>query len=301
MTATVTAVIPTVGRPSLNRAVASVLGQTRRVDEIIVVADTDNQVTLPSDDRIKLLRMPFRGGPARCRQRGIDAARGEVIALLDDDDEWYRTKLDRQLKTVAAETGNNWIVSSRVEALGPGGRTRIWPRRLIQPQESVADYWFRCRSFSVGGAALQTSTLCFPADLAQMVPWDGSAGAVNDEPNWLIRVQRAFPDVRVIQLPDVLSVYNITDTSVSRQRVDHTQRYIDWGLQNLNTESPRVLGDYLCTSPVSAAVSAGSLRGVRDAMRCAFRHGRPGFFAVAYALLNAVRVVVHAAVSAVRR
>jgi hypothetical protein len=134
-----------------------------------------------------------------------------------------------------------------------------------------------------------------------MVPWEGSAGAVNDEPSWLIRVQRAFPDVRVIQLPDVLSVYNITDTSVSRQRVDHTQRYIDWGLQNLNLESPRVLGDYLCTSPVSAAVSAGSLRGVWDAMRCAFRHGRPGFFSVAYALLNAARVVVCAAVSAVRR
>ena len=41
MTPTVSAVIPTIGRPSLTRAVQSVLNQTQAVAEIIVVADTD--------------------------------------------------------------------------------------------------------------------------------------------------------------------------------------------------------------------------------------------------------------------
>jgi hypothetical protein len=47
---------------------------------------------------------------------------------------------------------------------------------------------------------------------------------------------------------------------------------------------PRALGDYVCASPVSAAVSARSLRGVRRSLQSAFRHGRLGPFAVGYAV-----------------
>jgi glycosyltransferase involved in cell wall biosynthesis len=301
MTATVSAVIPTLGRPSLRRAVQSVLDQTRPVAEIIVVADADGPVSLPSDDRIKLLRAAFRGGPARCRQLGIDAAQGSLIALLDDDDEWYSTKLQRQLEVVAAEVDANWIVSSRMAVLGPGNRRRTWPRRLIAPQESVSGYLFRFTDLKFGGAALQTSTLCFPTDLARRVRWDSNADSAHDEPSWLIRVQRAIPDLRVLQLPDVLSIYNVGAPSVSRDPSDRTESYIQWGLQYLSTESPRVLGDYLCTSPVSAAVSARSLDGVGRSLRSAWRHGRPGPFALAYAFGSAVRIVLHSMRSAVRR
>src|SRR5271165_3754408 len=185
--------------------------------------------------------------------------------------------------------------------LGPGPRRRSWPRRLIEPGESITEYLFRFTDLGFGGSALQTSTLCFPTELARKVRWDAHAGAAHDEPSWLIRAQRAIPDLRVVQLPDVLSTYNVQDTSVSRDSSDRTDTYIEWGLQYLSTESPRVLGDYLCTSPVSAAVSAGSLRGVRRSLRSALRHGRPGPFALAYALLSAVRIVLRSAAPAVRR
>lgn len=293
MTPTVSAVIPTIGRPSLNHAVRSALSQTLPIAEVIVVADGDAPVALPSDDRIRLLHTPFREGPAKCRQRGIDAARGTVIALLDDDDEWFDTKLERQLEAADAAGGARWIASSRIAVLGPGNRRRHWPRRLIDPGEAVADYLFRFTDLTVGGAVLQTSTLCFPAELAREVRWDAHAGAAHDEPSWLVSVQRAMPDVRVIQLPEVLSTYNVHNASVSRDPSDSAQGYIDWGLQYLSTESPRVRGDYLCTSPVSAAVSARSLTAVRNSMQSAFRHGRPGPFAIAYALLNAARIVCY--------
>ena len=233
MTPMVSAVIPTIGRPSLARAVQSVLDQTQPVAEIIVVADTDAAVPLPSDDRIILLRMCVGSGPARCRQLGIDAARGTVIALLDDDDEWHTTKLARQLEAVDSLAGTHWIASSRMVVLGPGTRRRIWPRRLIEPGESIAEYLFRLTDLRLGGAALQTSTLCFPADLAREVRWDAHAGAAKDEPSWLIRVQRTIPDVRVVQLPDVLSTYNVQEPSRSRDKSDRTDEYIEWGLQYL--------------------------------------------------------------------
>jgi glycosyltransferase involved in cell wall biosynthesis len=301
MTSIVSAVIPTVGRPSLGRAVQSVLDQTRPVAEVIVVADTDGPVALPPDSRIMLLRSPACSGPAQCRQLGIDAARGSVIALLDDDDEWYSTKMERQLDVVDGKAGEHWIVSSRMAVVGPGARRRTWPRRLIKPGESITEYLFRFADLGFGGAALQTSTLCFPTDLARKVRWDAHAGAAHDEPSWLIRVQRAIPDLRVVQLPDVLSTYNVGDTSVSRDPSDRTDSYIEWGLEYLGTESPRVLGDYLCTSPVSAAVSARSLRGVRHSLQSAFRHGRPGPFAAGYAVLSAARIVLYQAETAVRR
>jgi glycosyltransferase involved in cell wall biosynthesis len=300
MTPDVTAVIPTIGRPSLACAIQSVLDQTLPVAEIIVVADTDAAVQLPSDDRIRLLRNGVGNGPARCRQLGIDAARGAVIALLDDDDEWHTTKLARQLAAVDSMAITYWIVSSRMTVMGPGSRRRTWPRRLIKPGESITEYLFRFSDLTFGGAALQTSTLCFPVELARKVRWDTHAGAVKDEPSWLIRVERTIPDVRVVQLPNVLSIYNVQGPSRSRDSSDRTDEYIEWGLRYLATASPRVLGDYLCTSPVSAAVSARSLDGVRRSMQSALRYGEPGPYALAYAILNAVRIVGRSAWPATR-
>ena len=301
MKPSVSAVIATIGRPSLTRAVQSALDQTYPVDEIIVVAEADVQVSVPADDRIVLLRSSDGGGPARSRQLGIDAARGSVIALLDDDDVWSPTKLARQLAAADSVDGDHWIVSSRMLVLGPGARQRMWPRRLIKPGESVAEYLFRFNGLGFGNANLQTSTLCFPTDLGRCVRWGGPSDVPHDEPSWLIRVQRTIPDLRVVQLPETLSIYNVHGTSVSRDPSDRTDTYIEWGLQYLGSESPRVLGDYLCTSPVSAAVSARSLGGVRRAVWSAVRHGRPGPFALAYAALNAARIIVRAAVSAIRR
>lgn len=296
MKPTVSVVIATIGRPSLTGAIRSTLAQTYPVDEILVVADetaeADVRVSVPDDDRIHVLTTPAGGGPARSRQLGIDAASGTVIALLDDDDAWQPTKLARQLAAVEAFDGDDWIVSSRMVVRGPGARERLWPRRLIEPGELVAEYLFRFERLGFGNANLQTSTLCFPTVLGRSVPWGGAYDQPHDEPSWLIRAQRTNPDLHVVHLPEALSIYNVNGSSVSRDTSDRTATYIRWGLHYLGPESPRVLGDYLCTSPVSAAVSAGSLGGVMRAVRSAVRHGRPGVFALAYAALNAGRIVL---------
>ncbi|AKS32319.1 glycosyltransferase family 2 protein [Mycolicibacterium goodii] len=301
MKPSVSVVIATIGRPSLACAIQSTLVQTYPVDEVLVVAEPGARLCLPSDDRIRFLKAHTDGGPARSRQLGIDAARGTVIALLDDDDLWQPTKLARQLAAVKNFDDDHWIVSSRMMVQGPGDRRRIWPRRLIEPGELVAEYLFRADRLGFGNANLQTSTLCFPTALARSIPWGGTFDQPHDEPSWLIRVQRTIPDLRVVHLPEPLSIYNVGGRSVSRDATDRTDIYIRWGLHHLASESPRVLGDYLCTSPVSAAVSAGSLGGVIRAVWSALRHARPGVVALTYAVLNAVRIVVRPLFPAVRR
>ena len=165
-----------------------------------MVSAPDVQTSVPADNRIVLLRNRDGGGPARSRQLGIDAASGSVIALLDDDDVWSPTKLACQLAVAESVDTDHWIVSSRMLVQGPGNRQRMWPRRLIEPGESVAEYLFRFNGLGFGNANLQTSTLCFPTALARRVPWGGPSDEPHDEPSWLIRAQRAIPDLRVVQL-----------------------------------------------------------------------------------------------------
>lgn len=100
----VTAVIPTYNRAAdVTIAVATVVAQTYPEDalEIVVVDDggtDDTAASLTRDfgDRVRYLRKA-NGGVAAARNFGMAAARGELIALLDDDDEWRPEKIARQV------------------------------------------------------------------------------------------------------------------------------------------------------------------------------------------------------------
>ena len=104
----ISVVIPTHNRAELlKRAVRSVLGQTYRNLEIIVVDDasSDNtQVAVESfgDNRIRYIRHQTNRGGAAARNTGIQVARGDFIAFLDDDDEWVPEKTEEQLKLLRA-------------------------------------------------------------------------------------------------------------------------------------------------------------------------------------------------------
>src|SRR5688572_25731444 len=97
----VSVVIPTWNRAySIGQAIESVLGQTYRQVEIIIVDDgsTDNTsyVVAAYGDRVVYIQQPNAGCPA-ARNTGLGVARGEFIALLDSDDMWYPWKLELQI------------------------------------------------------------------------------------------------------------------------------------------------------------------------------------------------------------
>ena len=105
----VSVVIPTYNRDAmLRRAAASVLGQTYPHLELILVDDgsTDKSVDKVSnwpDPRLRILRQG-RQGVSAARNTGIAHAAGDMIALLDSDDEWMPNKLERHL-AFQAQTG----------------------------------------------------------------------------------------------------------------------------------------------------------------------------------------------------
>jgi glycosyltransferase involved in cell wall biosynthesis len=97
---TFTIVIPTYGRPEfLAEAISSVLAQSFTDFECVVVDDASPEpASLPPDPRLRLIRRECNGGPPAARNTGIDAARGEYVAFLDDDDVWEPGRLEHAIE-----------------------------------------------------------------------------------------------------------------------------------------------------------------------------------------------------------
>ena len=105
----ISAVIPTFNRGHcLLRAINSILAQTTPVDEIIVVDDGSNDKTydlllkselLDTRGQLPNIRYLYQEnkGVSAARNLGIKEAENEYIALLDSDDAWIETKIERQV------------------------------------------------------------------------------------------------------------------------------------------------------------------------------------------------------------
>jgi len=85
---------------TLGAALRSALQQSIPPLEVLVVddgsADDTAAVAETFGSKVRLIRQP-NGGPGSARNTGIRAARGAWIGLLDADDTWLPTKLERQL------------------------------------------------------------------------------------------------------------------------------------------------------------------------------------------------------------
>ena len=102
----ISVIIPTWNRAgSLPAAIESVLAQTLKADEVIVVDDGS------TDDSRDIIRRRFpdvrylyqeNRGVSSARNTGIQAAAGDWIALLDSDDRWAPHKLERQQHALRA-------------------------------------------------------------------------------------------------------------------------------------------------------------------------------------------------------
>ena len=122
----ISVVIPTWNRAELiTRAIESVLQQTYSVQELIVVDDGS------TDDTAHIVRTLIEGNitnvsivyqhivhsgmPGKTRNYGIQNARHKWIALLDSDDVWLPTKIEKQVACIDAyntlwcHTRERWI------------------------------------------------------------------------------------------------------------------------------------------------------------------------------------------------
>lgn len=131
---------------SIVSTIESVLAQTYKDWELIIVDDgsTDNSLNVVKefvgqidnrwlDDRLTIIHKE-NGGVCSARNRGIQEAKGEYVALLDGDDLWDKEYLAEQVMMIAdfpdaamwginyAEVNNGKLVRSLPTALPDGYR-----------------------------------------------------------------------------------------------------------------------------------------------------------------------------------
>jgi glycosyltransferase involved in cell wall biosynthesis len=114
----VSVIVPTYNRAELvERAIHSVLSQTYPDLEVIVVDDASTDDTQDriktlqqSDHRIRYFQHNMNKGAQAARNTGIQAAKGEYIALLDSDNEWLPRKLERQMALFSRKADSLGVV-----------------------------------------------------------------------------------------------------------------------------------------------------------------------------------------------
>lgn len=118
----------------IDRAIMSILNQTRHADEIIVVDDgsTDGTKTnvLEYGDRIRYIHQE-NGGVSCARNRGIRAAKGDWIGFLDADDEFLPERLFSQITILKQAPWLKWCAGNSILSVGHEERLRTPKKQLL--------------------------------------------------------------------------------------------------------------------------------------------------------------------------
>jgi glycosyltransferase involved in cell wall biosynthesis len=175
----VSVIIPTRNRRALlQKALASALAQQDISLEVIVVDDsstdeTPHYLTSIEDDRVCALRQETHEGVSAARNRGIEAARGQWIAFLDDDDLWLPERL-RTLVDTANAAGADFAYND-VRVIDVDGR--YLELLKAPPPNDLASAL--CRSGTITGPSavianreLVRRTGGFDPELAYLADWD---------------------------------------------------------------------------------------------------------------------------------
>ncbi|MDX1810156.1 MAG: glycosyltransferase [Sulfurospirillaceae bacterium] len=131
----ITTIIPTFNRAShITTAIESVINQSYKVDEIIIVDDgsTDNtQEILERFQDLKVIKTKNRG-VSSARNIGIKEATNEWICFLDSDDEWLSEKIKSQI--LLHNEREDILFSHTSEIWQKDGKIVKYPKRLAKPE-----------------------------------------------------------------------------------------------------------------------------------------------------------------------
>jgi glycosyltransferase involved in cell wall biosynthesis len=124
---------------TIGRALASVLAQTRRPAEIILVDDASDDASCDAArafPETRIIRLEKNLGPGGARNAGWDMATQDYVAFLDADDAWHPRKLELQLGWMQAHpeadlTGHATLLGEAPLEVSIRGAWRVTPAMLL--------------------------------------------------------------------------------------------------------------------------------------------------------------------------
>jgi glycosyltransferase involved in cell wall biosynthesis len=187
----VSVIVPTLHRPTLlMRALGSVFRQTWRELEVIVVVDGPDPDTIAilqtiDDSRLRVIVNPRSLTAAGARNAGMDHAKGEWIALLDDDDEWWPEKLAKQM-AYAADRGP--VLVTCLSRMVTPASTFVRPQVIYDNLRPIDEYLFDRRSPFAGQGFIQTSSYLLPRALGRGLRF--RTDTPHDDWDYLLRLSK---------------------------------------------------------------------------------------------------------------
>lgn len=125
--------------PYIQKTIQSVLDQTYKNWELIIVDDCSNDNTdvilsKVADPRIKYFKNEKNLGAAVSRNRALCEAKGRWIAFLDSDDLWMPEKLDKQIRFME-DSGYSFSYTDYEEINAEGEKTGVYvsgPKKITK-------------------------------------------------------------------------------------------------------------------------------------------------------------------------
>lgn len=186
MTPRVSVVVATRDRRTLlARALASIDAQCFRDFEIVVVDDGSSDWTAgwlrAEYPAVRLVELSTSCGAAAARNRGIECARGEIVAFLDDDDIWHASYLETQVAQFNKHPDAQLCSAGHVEVDGAGRVSRPDLRPLFDYADPLVHLLAECPLHTLSVVA------CRRAALARIGPFDETLAIVHDL-DWYLRL-----------------------------------------------------------------------------------------------------------------
>jgi len=230
----ISVIIPTYNRKhTLQRAIDSVLSQTFKPYEIIIVDDGSKDGTkewlLQNYPSVQYIHQP-NNGVSSARNKGIQISQGSWIALLDSDDEWMPEKLEYQSRFLEVNRDSSFCHTNEIWI-----RNGVRVNQMKKHKKYGGDIFKHCLDicrispsssiinkdvFEEVGAFDESLTVCEDYDL-----WLRVTAKFNilflDEPlikkygghlDQLSRVPEGIEQYRIRSLEKILSMGSLTET-----------------------------------------------------------------------------------------
>ncbi len=274
----VSAVIPTRNRPEMVcRAVRSALNQTYENLEVVVVIDGPDAATVAAlealnEPRLRVVALTENVGGGEARNVGVRESRGEWIAFLDDDDEWFPEKTRRQIDVALASPKFPVIVASQYIDRSQRGDV-VRPEISQRSGQSISEYLFcEISLFGLRQGFLQTSTWLVPKLLCTMVPFTRGMKR-NQDTDWMLR---AVPQTKteVIIVHEVLTIFHNEEVKGRISKQSDWRYSFEWVITSRSLFTRRSVAFYLATQclPLAMQVEGRYKAAVQLLVGC-FRYG----------------------------
>ena len=206
-------------------SVPTVLAQEHADFELIIVSDgsTDNTVEIAkklaaedSAGRIKVIELQKNIGPGLARNMAIREARGEFIALIDDDDAWLsKSKLKNQRDYLVTHPDTAIVGASRIEFV------RLRDADADTNAKPVHDFWLdqekdpeKIRQNMLAYNPVMTSSVMFRKEIFEKVGGFKEMRLAEDYDLWLRMGE--FGKIANVDGADI--AYTVRDMGASRSK-----------------------------------------------------------------------------------